>query len=253
MYEASQNVPLNQTDSCGLCFGSVEDARDFAAKSVQDSIDWLAANYINFSKRYIKGDVHIVCRVCSVFDLTQYDLVFSRIPHGREVETAESSGAVEVLDHCAAGSLADWHNDPMFSGVGNLIERPKKVVPSAIRIERPKERRDLRREVFTAPTYQTIKVSCRGSEGEISLLELGISASDSAGESSLVEGGPKIGGDVCGYAAQSFREFLGEFDLVDIESGFRIVLNNTGVWCWIEESANLPFEFVDIFICASEQ
>ena len=60
----SAQSALNQTDPPSLCFSSVEGARDFAANSVQDSVDWLAGQDINFAIGYVEGKVQIVCPWC---------------------------------------------------------------------------------------------------------------------------------------------------------------------------------------------
>lgn len=244
---------LNEADSGGLCFGSTEDARDFAAQSVQNSIDWLTANDINFAKSYIEGDAQVICRVRVMCNLTQYDLVFDCVPSGRKTHGLKAAGAAKVFNHAPASTLSDGNDDSVFSAVGNFIECPKQIIPSTVRIERPKQRYDLRWEVFAPPTYHTINVSYCGGEGEISVLEPGISTGFGTGKSGLIEGGSEVSGDVGSPSAQTLREFLGKLEFVGVESGFRIMLNNSGIWCWIEESADLPFEFVDIFICASEQ
>jgi len=142
MSDISENVALNQADSFGLCFRSAEDVRDFAAKSVQNSIDWLSAQDTNFAKRYIEGEIHIVCRVRSVFDLAQYDLVFCHIPSVRSVQP-ECSVAVEVLNIGTADALPDGHDGSVFSGVNDFVERPKQIIPPKVRIERPKQRKDV--------------------------------------------------------------------------------------------------------------
>ena len=244
---------LSEADSGGLCFGCVEDGRDFAAQSLQDSVHWLSAHDINFAESYVEGNAQVVCRVRVMCDLTQYDLVFNRVPNGWKAHGYETTGAVEVLDHATTSALTNGYDDAVLSTVGNLIEHPKQVIPSAIRIERPKERRDLRWEVFASPTYDTVKVRFSMGKGEISVLEPRISTGLGTGEASLIKDGSEVSGDMCGSSAQFLREFLGKLEFMSIESGFRIILNDKGVWFWIEESTDLPFEFVDIFICSNKQ
>ncbi len=252
MSEISENVALNQADSFGLCFRSAEDARDFSAKSVQNSIDWLSAQDTNFAKCYIEGEIHIVCRVRSVFDLAQYDLVFCHIPSARSVQP-ECSGAVEVLNIGTADALPDRYDGSVFSGVNDFVERPKQIIPPSVGIERPKQRKDVRWEVFAPPSFHTVEISSGIGERKIGFLGPGFAAGNGTGVSGLVEGGSEVLGNMGGRAAQCLREFFNKLDFVDIEAGFRIVLDRTGVWCWIEEGADLPFEFINIFICASEQ
>lgn len=79
----SQRIKLfEKPNSDRLSFRSVNDARDFAKQSVQNGRDWLAFHNLDFSKRYVEGDLEIVLNLSAGKSSSDCQLVFFAIPQG---------------------------------------------------------------------------------------------------------------------------------------------------------------------------
>ena len=126
--------------------GSHQDALNFASHGVENSDRALAANnLINVIERYRKGNCGIYAELITGPGATKYDLVSLAIPMGGEKRAPKWSGA-----NPNACRKRDGDKHFMFGGVRKLVECLEGVIPSLVRLERHKNRRDFRWQILAS-------------------------------------------------------------------------------------------------------
>lgn len=151
-----------------------------------------------------------------------------------------------------AGAFANGHQQPMEALSANPVECLNYVVPTLVRLERAKEREDVRREIFAISAESVLKISGSVEDGKMDAVKLGRTARDSHRVGGLVECRSKAFDDVIGEVCEPFGQGLGQLDLVELVSALRVRLNDTGVWLFLEEIPYTPVEFGQVFLCACD-
>src|SRR2546423_957392 len=88
MTASDSREPSKDSDSPRLRFKGVEDARDFARHSVEQSRRWLVANRVDMRDLYRDSKLEVVVRLLPVPNAGYKYLVFRAVPSGRECEGA---------------------------------------------------------------------------------------------------------------------------------------------------------------------
>jgi hypothetical protein len=147
--------------------GLAQNAVNFAGDGPQNANGWSAFDPIEFVKSYNERKHHIVLKMSAGVGFGDYDLVLFAVKDGSHDSNASSEnhsiGDVPPTCH------ADRHQETMFVGITQFVERPEGIIPSFMRVERPKERLDFQREVFAPPLSVRIKFG-----GGISKRKIGV-------------------------------------------------------------------------------
>jgi hypothetical protein len=215
MSDASVTAALINLKSkaAALRFRSQQDALDYAAHSVQDMNRLLASNSLNAIDRYVKGDVGCYLRCHSRRSNMQGDLAFFSIP-----STVISAGTRPAGADCIAGEQCNRPLNPerdkgaMFLGVTEIVNGPKGIVfPSFVWLETAKERRDFRWQILADSARAVdvvVKIDETISERKVGFFQPRVSAGQSAGVSSLIEGGSETVGNIEQDARQHLRQLI---------------------------------------------
>lgn len=240
------------TEANSLCFrfDSQDDAINFASDCVKKWNRWLTANSIDFAKRYKEGNIEIVLKLRVGAYGCEHDLVFLAIPNRSWNGTGAGNG--HVFDVHSSGCHANGNNDSVFAGVASAVKCPNEIVTSFVRIERAKERNDVRRDIFAATLNHVVQFSSRTGNGEVGGLGVFDARNNGGGKGCMVECGTEtlycLGCNTC----DSSRKFLGEFDLVNIVESVVISLGNAGVWFCVKETLDPTIKITNVFLSARD-
>lgn len=241
---------FTETNSLCLRFDSQDDAINFASDCGKKGNRWLAANSIDFAKRYKEGDIEIVLKLRVGPCGCEHYLVLLAIPNRSGNGTGARNG--HMFDVHSSGCHANGNNDSVFAGVASAVKCPNEIVASLVRVERAKERNDVRRDIFAATINHFVQFSSRTGNGEVGGLGVFDARNNGGGKSCLVECGTEplycLGGNTC----DASRKFLGEFDLVNIVEPVIISLDNAGVWFCVKETLDPTIKIANVFFCARD-
>jgi hypothetical protein len=244
----------DKPDSARLCFGSQEDALNYARHVVEDSKRRLAA--YNLIERYVEGDYYICisewCRVGG--DNHVYDLIVSSVPYklgDRYPDRAIDVGCLDTID----GDIGDNVYLGKLSVLvcdTHAVERIEKGIPSLIWLERTKKRYDVRGNILAAPLDNGLQPPGVLGEGEIGAFGVGDSRSDSHSIGRVVKRSPEMFNSFGGNQGEFIRERLKKSDLMQIINTLRVTLYDVGPLFCFEKSLFPFFKGKNVFLCARE-
>jgi hypothetical protein len=248
---------FHEPQTATLRFCSGDDALSYASKCLQRADRRLIRENRHVTERYIASELEICVECPSLFDAGEYHLIFSFIPSGwcpkREVERGLSVlGCFEYtrFGECHRRSCAADRNDNrMLVGYTKLVQGPESTLPSLVRLERAKERRDITWDILTPTGDMSFNVFGRIAKGESCVFEPLVPADFGGCVSGLVESGSEIVNSIGGNISDLAGQFLDEFDFVKLGSAVNIGLNNSGVWAALEESGTLNVHISKVSLC----
>jgi hypothetical protein len=133
-----------------------------------------------------------------------------------------------------------------------LIECPDKVIASFVRIERAKERHDVRRDILASSFDASFKSDQIISNGEVGGFGIDLSVRDSRCESGLSEPRSEPFDNFVGEIGQTVRQGLCELDLVKLIDSIRVGLDDPCVWLVFEKPLDPGIEVTNVALCASD-
>jgi hypothetical protein len=142
----------------------------------------------------------------------------------------------------------------VFLGVTELVYGPEGIIPSFVWLEASKERYDFRVKVpanFPISVNIFVKLVKGVREGEVSFCPTRTAGGDSGSISALIQNGPEIINCIENDAREHFWDWLSESELMDLLSGIRIKIDESGPWLFAEELINKRFEIADVMLCAT--
>jgi hypothetical protein len=228
--------------------GLAQNAVNFAGDGLQNANGWSAFDPIEFVKSYNEGKLHIVLKMSTGVGFGDYDLVLFTVKDGSHDSNASSEnhsiGDVPPTCH------ADRHQEPMFVGITEFVECPEGIIPSFMRVERPKERLDFLREVFAPPLSVRIKFGGGISKWKISVLGLDGTTTNSDSVSALVQSGSQRLDGLDRSIGPTVGDLVRELVRVD-RNAFCVCLRDKGAWFLFEESCDALFKPTDLILCAA--
>jgi hypothetical protein len=135
----------------------------------------------------------------------------------------------------------------VFVGVTYFVERPKKIIPSWVRLEPAKERLDLLRYILGPPESICHFVNAPGER------ESGVFRIDDAGRDrhlvpSVVESTAKVYHDIASNIGDGHWKGLSQLDLVNLMVQMLWVrLNHSHVWVGLLELVDFPLKIGKVF------
>jgi hypothetical protein len=236
-----------------LRFDSQQDVLNFAAKLVEDGNRWMSAQNRNVADRYEDGELAIVLALYAANLPTQCvgHLVFQRVPIGHAEGSATEFNRA-ALDADAAGDEANRGKDFVILGISHLVEAPKKIIPSLVRFECPRYRKDFLRDMLAPTSDVVFNVRWSVAEGEFVALKRADAEGNTGSVNDLVQGGPERIADIKSDCAATVWRVLGHPPFVSVLAAIRLKFNNMGVWVTVDESVNLGFEIARVFLSPVE-
>jgi hypothetical protein len=127
-----------------------------------------------------------------------------------------------------------------------------KIVPSWVRLERPKQRNDLGREILTASPYGVLELSGVVRNGKVNKLRPGQIADDGNAIGRLVESRPQRFDSLIGNVGQSVGKFSPQLDLVRLAHAVRVRLNHANIGIFFEEGLDPLIQCKNVMLCSTE-
>jgi hypothetical protein len=241
---------FQETDPPALCFRTADDAVDFARHGRKNGDNWQAFDDLDFAKGYEKGHFEIVLKLSAGANDPKYDFVFFAVPFGGRNTSArdEPKGFASHFQH----GHANLDKRPVFSYGARPVEGPNGVVPSLVRIERAKERDDIRRQIFASAFNNRFKASIRFGDGEIGRFGIDRARKNSRRISSLIQRGSKGLDCLSGAVRELGWDWLCEFDLVKFCQSVSIKLDCASMGLLLEEFLDPRIKISDVLLCAKQ-
>jgi hypothetical protein len=239
-----------EPNSFCLRFDSQNDAINFTSDRVENGNGWLATYSLDFAKRYKEGNVYVVLELRIGASAREYDFVFFAVPIWRVDGTAARNG--HMVDVNLVGCHPHRYNDTVFAYIASTVKSPNEVIASLVRIERPKERNDVRRNIFASALNHTVKFSSRTGDGEVCRPGMFDAGKDGSCKGSLIKGRTEtfdsLGSDTCDTGGKC----LCEFDLVKIIDSIIVTLGNACVGLVIKEMLDPTVEIANVLLCSRD-
>jgi hypothetical protein len=250
--EAAASSSSDQSESAALCFRSHQDALDFGRHSAEYSNRLMVSQKVNFPELYKEGKLHVVIECTSRADSTKYDLVFFAVQG--EV-TGDGHGGIgsrrkDPREANSASRNRNWDEGRM-SRVTQLVHGPNQVIPSLVRFERQKERKNFIREVCGDFSFHQVFQPGRiVPDGELGLLGRNLSSRSGSGVASLIQNGPQGLKGFSSVVDTSGRQPISELEFVELCDSVSIKFNDTSVWGFFEERFDLLVKSRNVLVCS---
>jgi hypothetical protein len=243
--------------AAALCFGSQQDALDYATHVGEDRTRRPLAGSLDSLDCYLKGQITAYICVRSRFSDHQCHLAFRSVPADVGIVGAFLPVFARDVPLERGNSIADFEGNEatVFFGVTELVQKPEGTpIPSFVWLETAKHRHDFRRNISAdLPTRDIVfELGESVPEGKIGLFGVDLSSGESGGVSRLIQNSSEIVNYVKKDAGQHFGQWLGEFDFVNNLSGFRLSIHDVGPWLSVSERMDQRFEIMDVVLCANE-
>ena len=160
-----------------------------------------------------------------------------------------------MMDGYSAATSSDGDENGMCS-VTELVEGPKGVIPSFVRLERAKKRYDVRRQIFASTPNVVLHVSGSVPKRKLSTLRLGDACESRSGVPGLIKSGSESVKSLSGVVCANVRDRLVHSEFMKLKA-IRVFLNDLFVWYIFKEfsdshsklfarNAGPPFEIQDL-------
>jgi hypothetical protein len=237
---------LDKANATRLRFDSQDDAHNFARHCVENGNRWLAAHDIHFSKRYEEGEIDLVLELTIGTDATKYHLVFCAVPSWYRHAADKAAAQINPSDSHFCGQ------ETMLASITKLVECPDKVIPSFVRIERAKERHDVRRDILASSFNASFESGNIVGDREVGGFGGDLSVHDCRRESGLIEPRTQSFNNFIGEVGQTSRQGSCKFDLVKLVDSIRVGFDDPSVWLLFEKLLDPGIEIANVALCARD-
>jgi hypothetical protein len=212
--------------------------------------DHLMAGYeINFAKRYLEGKMHVIVEFASRRNARKYDLVFFAIPDNR-VQNLGGSAKDSIADEHAAGCKRDGDKSCM-GGVTQLVKSPDGVIPSFVRLERHKKRKNFSWQVVSDFTFDDIGEPINViPNGKLGLLGGDLTRCDRSSVTDLVKCGSKSFKSLRSGVGATVGNPFSELEFMELCNSICIQFYDTMAWCFFDKGLNSLVKAPNVIVCA---
>jgi hypothetical protein len=154
------------------------------------------------------------------------------------------------FEDCSPGSHGN--QGEVLLGVTQLVQCPENVIPSFVRVAAPKQRDDFCRQIFAASGHGLKEVSLVFRDGKLDVFDRLTLGGHGTCVPALVQRRPEIVNGVEQNAGQVRWRAPAESDLMQLMSSIVIQIDDVGPCAIVREGDNLPFQVVDVMLCASD-
>ena len=229
----------------------VDDIIDRARKIAKRGHRVPFAQTFDFVKSYcmqnVELNIPIILGACD-----EYDFLFRAC--GPIIRSDCPIRAIRVDDAYAMPRGKHWRNRPVFVASTDLGERIEAIIPSLVRIERPKIRKHIGRHVFEALIGDgSIEFDSGGTEGEVYACDLPSAVEERALRSNVIQGGSQVVGGIGSDGFEVGIEQLEKPKLINVFSFFSIWFNDYGPRIVGEKPLDSGLQFIDVVLCACSQ
>jgi hypothetical protein len=245
---------FEKPETPALRFDSPQDVLDYCRQYTEDCSRWMVTNSFDLSKRYKENDIEIVVKVRVGAHREKYDLILSGIPSGFFRSGKEGINGLRLESSSFPQDAASHRSEPhVFVCITQIVKCAENVIPSFVRLERPKDRKNLLRNILGSSLNGVFKFSGGSSEGEGCSLWLGYPGSDGDCVTGLVKGGSQICESVSSNEFKGIRDRQAELEFVDsILTILRVRIDGPHARILLLEQPNAICEVSDVFFSPRE-
>jgi hypothetical protein len=245
------------TDTTTLRLGESHDPLDDGRDHDQIAVGQRTGDWFDFAKAYSEGNIEVALELSAGVGKANYHLLLHSVPFGNHQGSSlarlASTRQLCIIHNNTVDCGSDLDKRFVFAGVTQLVETPEKIIPSFVRIERAKERRDFTRDVLASTFDCVIDVGRGVAEGESRELRVDLPADDCSGVSSLIERSAQVLNCLDDEVVALVRKLFDEFNLVDGPASLRVGFDNWGrVWFVRKVDLELPLKILRVFLCPCE-
>ena len=236
-------MSATETKSPRLRFESKQEMLDYVKKNGERFKDGLTLKGVgDLVKRYERSEVVLVIklRAGSGDVALEYEFILEAVPRRVDDGGHESWQMAEQPDS----------EQLVFVRNGYLVEFPKGVIASSVRLARAKKRVKTFGD-FLGPCFQVaLERDGVATEGKGGVFRPSLASCDSDAVHRIVEGRSKVLNSVCSEVSETGREGLSELELVYLLIRvLRIRLHNYAAFIGLPENLGLPLKISDAFLC----
>lgn len=240
---------LDNPNPQGLTFEAQQNMFDDIHKVVEDLKSRFVGQKIDFVEGYRQSDFYLAVKWMPRKTGEEFDLLFNAIPDGINRNVMNGSGAM----HIAEQRIDRDGEQPVFVCDCQLIQGPEEVVPSFVRLVRPKNRVNIRRDILAPSLHTVLELNIASSEGEGCVSRLNLAAGDSQFVSGIVEGGTEVMESLTRESSERIGKCSSEPESVNDQlRSLRIRRGHNDVWACVEENPGFLGEIRNVFLGASD-
>lgn len=230
-------------DAATLRFDSHQDALYFSRKGVEDSKRWLSSNNLDIAERYERRELELIYgEVASGTNRGYEQFIFRAVPASPDHSVAGQADIFyRITTEC--GEYGPDHS--VFAGITNLIEGPKKVIPSGIWLKRDHQIKNLVGQFYRVSPNSASGFRLGIPEWKGALLTFSPKGF-SRRVSDLIQSRPKISKGIVCETSDASRHLLNQLELENLLLPARIILGNDSVWPFIHEGRELRFDCLGV-------
>lgn len=253
----SRNLSLSdESDPLGFSLRCEDDSLNLIREFSQGWNDWRAGQSLDFAERYSKGEVDLIAELTAWSNYTIYHLIFFTVPnHIRNRGRIRRIGTTPQDHAFACGrkkSVSNRFKQTVEALPPDAVECNEQIVPSWIRLERAKQRHDIRREILASSAYGTLELSGIVRNGEVNEIRTRCPAQDRNSICSLIEGGTQCFQGFVGNVSEPIGESPPDLDLVRLAESVRVRLNHANIGLFFKIPLESGIECTDVLLCPAE-
>ncbi len=192
-------------------------------------------------------EVPIILGACD-----EYEILFRACGPIRRSDHPDRAIGVDNL-YGVAGSK-NWRERPVLVASTHLGERVEAIIPSLVRIERPKVRKHVRRHISQPLIGDSlIEFDSGGAEGEMYVLDVPCTIQERALGGNVVQGGSQVVGSIGSDGFEVGIESLEKPKLINILSFFSVWFNDYGPRIVGEKPLDPGLQVVDVALCVTDE
>jgi hypothetical protein len=234
----------DEPEPSALRFRGDKDALDLCDHRYETGNGNWFRHKIDFSESYEKGDIEIIIEVAARGCSSNYHLVFFAVP-SRDVKFKIRTSQMMNIHSPAACPDRD---ESGMCGITELVQGPKGApIPSFVRLERAKNRHDIRRQICASTPNVVLNVSSSIPKGKLRPLGLVGASENRSSIAGLVEGGSESLKSFSGVVCADVGNSLGHAEFVKLKT-IRVFLNDLLVWYVFEEDSDPFFKLSGVIL-----
>ena len=248
--EHSNDPGLTRASSTDAGRDNLDNLVGYINHLVEDWNSWIASNNLNVIERYIKGEIEIVFRFVPVEEHTEYHFILRTVPFQNRYSCWAGTANAHFMEIRPCDDMADRNDEAVLIDVAGPVQRPKKVIPSFVGLERPYERKDIFGNMLTSPANVLLKFSGVVGEREVGLCRVFSPTHNCGGVTGIVKGGSQIADSVPNRVLDRVWDGGREPHLVEGRPFLSWVrLYNNGIWFGLSKSSELSIQVLSVALC----
>jgi hypothetical protein len=145
--------------------------------------------------------------------------------------------------------MGDRNDKAMIALAPNSVQRDDRIIPSGVRLERPKMRQNVWREALASTLYHIVEIGGIIRNGKLHVVKVGSPNCGGDGVGGLIQSGPELGKSIISEVGEPVWKSPRHLDLVGLANAVRVCFDHSGIRFFFEEFVDPTFECIDMALC----